>query len=157
MRVAENVILTASQKATLEKYVKSNTTPVRLHERSRIILMAAEGFNNKYIAEEMAICKNKVGRCRKRFIEGGIAGISKDKPRGSNQGGKSSLEQAVIRKRIIEKTTQEKPRDATHWSIRTLAKELNTTRSFVQRVWKSVGLKPHLEKTFKVSNDKSFE
>ena len=58
---------------------------------------------------------------------------------------------------MIKMTTQEKPADATHWSTRSLAKALNTTDTFVHRVWKSVGLKPHLVKHFKVSNDPLFE
>lgn len=77
-------------------------------------------------------------------------------PWGKEQG-KAGLKQAELRKRIIEKTTREKPDNATHWSTRSLAEALNTTHSFVHRVWQSVGLKPHLEKTFKVSNDPHFE
>jgi hypothetical protein len=78
-------------------------------------------------------------------------------PRGSNHGGKSSQQQARLRNKIIKKATQEKPINAAHWSTRTLAEELNTTHSFVNRVLSTVGFKPHLEKTFKVSNDRHFE
>lgn len=157
MRVAVEISLTLKEKQQLKKNVNSRTTPVRLVERSRIILLAADGFTNQEIAGTLNVSPNKVGRLRNRFAEGGMKAILKDKPRGNNQGGKSSLEQARLRQRIIEKTTQEKPDNATHWSARTLAKALNTTHSFVHRVWQSVGLKPHLEKTFKVSNDKHFE
>ena len=108
-------------------------------------------------AQRLKVTPDKVGKWRNRFAEGGIKAISKDRPRGTNHGGKDSVEQARLRRRIIEKTTQEKPDNATHWSTRTLAAELNTTHSFVHRVWQSVGLKPHLEKTFKVSNDPHFE
>jgi len=76
---------------------------------------------------------------------------------GANHGGKDSQSQARLREKIIKKTTQEKPDNATHWSTRSMAEALNTTHSFVHRVWQSVGLKPHLEKTFKVSNDPHFE
>jgi transposase len=57
---------------------------------------------------------------------------------------------------IIERTTQSKPSNATHWSVRTLAKRLGIDKSMVHRVWQASGLKPHLAKTFKVSRDKSF-
>ena len=157
MRVAAKIVLTDKEKQLLEKNVNSRAVSIRLCERSRIVLLAAEGFDNQTIAENLNVTPNKVGRWRSRFAEGGIQSISKDKPRGYNHGGKDTIEQAKLRKKIIEKTTQEKPDNATHWSARTLAEALNTTHSFVHRVWQSVGLKPHLEKTFKVSNDKYFE
>ena len=83
--------------------------------------------------------------------------LEKNLPRGKNHAGKSSLGQLRLRNKVIRMTTQEKPADATHWSTRFLAKVLNTTDTFVHRVWKSVGLKPHLINTFKVSNDPLFE
>ena len=157
MRVATEITLSDLDKKRLEKYTKSRAVSVRLSERSKIVLLSAEGLENKVIAQRLHIPPNKVGKWRNRFAEGGIKSISKDKPRGANHGGKDTLKQARLRKKIIEKTTQEKPDNATHWSTRTLAEALNTTHSFVHRVWQSVGLKPHLEKTFKVSNDPHFE
>ncbi len=74
-----------------------------------------------------------------------------------NQGGQSTAKQDKLRQAIIKKTTQEKPQGGTHWSTRTMAKALNTTHSFVSRVWREAGLKPHLYKNFKVSNDPHFE
>lgn len=157
MRVARPIVLTDADKQILQKNVRSRAISVRLSERSRIVLLAAQGLNNKTIAQKLNILPNKVGKWRNRFAEGGLKSISKDKPRGSNHGGKNTIEQAKLRNKIIEKTTSGKPKNATHWSTRTLAKELNTTHSFVNRVWQSVGLKPHLEKTFKVSNDPDFD
>ena len=157
MRVAKKITLSDSDKQRLEKNTKSRAVSIRLAERSKIILLSAEGLENKDIAQRLSIPPNKVGLWRNRFAEGGIESISKDKPRGANHGGKDTIKQTRLRKRIIEKTTQSKPDNATHWSTRTLAEELNTTHSFVHRVWQSVGLKPHLEKTFKVSNDPHFE
>ncbi len=157
MRVAARIRLTDSEKSILKKNVTSRAVSVRLCERSEIVLLAAEGLENKDIAQQLSIHPAKVGRWRNRFVEGGIESLSKEKPRGGNHGGQSTLKQARLRKKIIEKTTREKPINATHWSARTLAEELNTTHSFVHRVWQSVGLKPHLEKTFKVSNDPRFE
>ena len=157
MRVATKITLSDSDKQILEKNTKSRAVSIRLAERSKIVLLSAEGLDNKDIAQKLSIPPNKVGLWRNRFAEGGIESITKDKPRGANHGGKDTLKQARLRKRIIEKTTQSKPDDATHWSTRTLAAALHTTHSFVHRVWQSVGLKPHLEKTFKVSNDPHFE
>jgi transposase len=157
MRVATPITLSDPDKRILEKNTRSRAVSIRLCERSKVVLLSAEGLENKVIAQRLDIPPNKVGRWRNRFAEGGIKAISKEKPRGANHGGKDTLKQARLRKRIIAKTTQEKPDNATHWSTRTMAEALNTTHSFVHRVWQSVGLKPHLEKTFKVSNDPHFE
>jgi transposase len=157
MRVATTITLSDSEKKLLEKNTTSRAVPIRLAERSKIVLLSAQGLENKVIAQRLNVPPNKVGIWRNRFAEGGIEAISKENPRGANHGGKDTLKQARLRNRIIKKTTQEKPANATHWSTRTLAETLNTTHSFVHRVWQSVGLKPHLEKTSKVSNDPHFE
>ena len=62
-----------------------------------------------------------------------------------------------MRSEVVEATTQTTPNDATHWSCRSMARHLNTTHSFVNRVWRAHGLKPHLIRTFKLSNDLRFE
>ncbi len=157
MRVAPTITLSAADKKTLTKNTRSRSVSVRLAERSHIVLLSAAGLENKVIAHRLQIPPNKVGKWRNRFVEGGLAAISKDKPRGANHGGQDTRKQARLRKKIIQTTTQAKPDNATHWSTRTLADALHTTHSFVHRVWQSVGLKPHLEKTFKVSNDPQFE
>lgn len=157
MRVAVQVVLSEADRKQLEKNVASRSSPARLAERSRIVLLAAEGLENKAIAQKLDIAPNKVGKWRNRFAQEGIESLNKEKPRGKNHGGKKTSSQARLRQAIIRKTTQEKPDDATHWSTRSMAQALNTTHSFVNRVWHSVGLKPHLEKHFKVSNDPHFE
>ena len=134
MRIAIKITLSDSDKQILEKNTNSRAVSIRLAERSKIVLLSAEGLENKDIAKKLNIPPNKVGLWRSRFAEGGIKSIIKDKPRGANHGGKDTLKQARLRKRIIEKTTQSKPGNATHWSTRTLAKELKTTHSFVSRV-----------------------
>jgi transposase len=157
MRVAKDISLSEKEFKELNKYVKSKKTPVRLIDRSQIILLAAEGFANNQISIQLEISQAKVGRWRNRFLENRIESLLTDKPRGLNHGGKSTKEQEKLREKIIQMTTQEKPEGATHWSTRSMAAAVKTTHSFVNRVWQSVGLKPHLEKTFKVSNDKDFE
>lgn len=157
MRVAGPIKLSEQEYAKFTKLLQSGKTPVRLLERLKIILLANEGKNNQTIANELGIDKNKVGRWRNRYVEGGFNALEKNRPRGKNHAGKSSLGQLRLRNKVIRMTTQEKPENATHWSTRSLAKALNTTDTFVHRVWKSVGLKPHLVNTFKVSNDPLFE
>lgn len=119
--------------------------------------MAANDIPSYQIAEQLEVSKDTVGQWRKRFAEQGLSGIIKDRPRGRNQGGKDSAQQQRLRARIIKKATTEKPPGQTHWSTRAMAEAVGTTHSFVNRVFQEAGLKPHLHKTFKLSNDPDFE
>lgn len=157
MPAQRGIVLSASEKKQLNKNISSRTTPIRLIERSKIILLASEHIPNYKIAEQLQIDANKVGRWRNRFAEKGLSGIEKDLPRGANHGGKNTHEQAKLRSKIIRITTTTKPENATHWSTRSLAKQLGINHSFVGRVWREAGLKPHLARHFKVSNDPNFE
>lgn len=152
MKSAPRIILTDEQRAVLLRWSRGRSTPVRLMERAKIVLLAAEGKMNKDIATELGIMPNTVVRWRGRFARGGLVAIEKDLPRG---GRKPRVIEAVAR-RIIETTTQTRPPNATHWSGRTLAAALGIDKSMVWRVWKANGLKPHLSRTFKVSNDPQF-
>jgi len=151
------ILLSPEEQKQLEHNIRSGKTPVRLLERSKIVLYAAEGIPNYKIAKTLNIDVNKVGRWRNRFVDNRHQGIEKDLPRGANHGGKNSAEQAKLRSKIIKMTTQEKPKDATQWSTRGLARVMGINHSFVNRVWREVGLKPHLTEQFKVSNDPAFE
>ena len=87
-------------------------------------------------------------------MEAGISGLLKDKGKGKRAGKKPISEE--LRLKIITKTVQERPANGTHWSVRTMAKEMNVSHTTVQRIWKANGLKPHLTRTFKFSNDPHF-
>jgi transposase len=152
MRSAPVIVLSDPERATLERWAHSQTAAVRLARRSRIVLMAAENRTNKQIAAEMKIRPNTVCRWRRRFADLRCAGIEKDAPRG----GRLPRKRAQQARRIIEATTQTRPKSATHWSTRTLAAHLGTSVSMVQRVWKANGLQPHRSRMFKVSNDPDF-
>lgn len=93
--------------------------------------------------------RKTVGLWRTRFAEQRLAGIEQAAPRPGRTPGLS----AELTQQILDKTTQQTPPNATHWSTRTLAKELGISKDSVGRVWQAAGLKPHLSKTFKVSND----
>ena len=157
MRVAPRIVLSKQEQRTLEKWASTRSTSVRMRERARIVLMAAEGMTNKAIAAQLGMDTNKVGRWRSRVATEGAACIGKERPRGANHGGKNTEAQAQLRSKVIEATTQTTPDDATHWSCRSMARHLGTTHSFVNRVWRAHGLKPHLIRTFKLSNDPRFE
>ena len=157
MRVAAAVELSKGERRRLAGWASARSTSVRLRERARMVLMAAEGKTNKAIAAELGVDENKVGRWRSRVAREGTGAIEKERPRGANQGGKDTEEQARLRSRVIEATTQTTPGGATHWSCRSMARHLGTTHSFVNRVWRAHGLKPHLIRTFKLSTDPRFE
>ena len=152
MKVAPKIIVSDAERTTLVRWSRGRSTASRLVLRAKIVLLAAAGKLNREIAVELATAPKTVCLWRRRFAEGRLVSIEKDAPRG---GRKPSKRNALARK-IIHMTTQGRPANATHWSTRTLAKELGTTQSMVQRVWKANGLKPHLTRTFKLSNDPQF-
>ena len=152
MRVAQSIKLTENEIKTLTSWSRGRRTPTRLMKRAKMVLMAAEGEQDKTIAKGLGIDRRQVSRWRRRFIEKRLTGIEKDLPRG----GRNATKREQMAPLIIEKTTQTKPSHATHWSVRTLADTLGIDKSMVQRVWHASGLKPHLFKTFKVSRDKKF-
>jgi transposase len=123
-----------------------------LVERARIILRAANGLQDKQIADELHITPEKVARWRNRFLDGGLTALQKDAPR---PGGPRTISDKRI-KQVVEKTTQDKPDNATHWSTRTMAAAVGLSEASVRRIWRAHGLKPHLVKTFKLSNDPQF-
>jgi transposase len=153
MRVAQNIVLSKKEQTTLHRWSQGRRVSVRRRERAGMILLAAEGMSNKEIASKMGVKAHTVGRWRSRFAELRLAGIEKDLPRG----GRPRDQREQFESEIIRKTTQETPENATHWSTRTLARELGVSQSMIHRVWKANGLKPHLVRTFKLSRDPHFE
>ena len=153
MRVAQEIHLTKTERTTLQGWSSGRVVAVRQAQRAKMILHAAEGRSNQEIAALLEVKVHTVGRWRRRFAELGIAGIEKDLPRG----GRPRRQREGIESEIIRKTTQDTPENATHWSTRSLAKELGVSQSMVHRVWKANGLKPHRIRTFKLSRDPKFE
>ena len=152
MRVAVEITLSRSERETLKRWSRGRLTPVRQSLRARMILLASAGYSNADIAEELGVKPHTVGRWRIRFHDHRLNGLEKDLPRAGRPRANKDVESEIIRK-----TTQETPANATHWSTRSLASEMGITQSMVHRTWKANGLKPHLVKTFKVSNDPLFE
>jgi transposase len=152
MRRAIAIQVSESERKTLEQWARGRKTPARLVLRAKIVLAASEGRENQEIAFAFDTDSHTAARWRQRFAKHRLTGLEKDAPRS----GRPADAQQALAAEIVRKTTQEKPANATHWSTRTLAVELGTTRSMVHRVWKAMGLKPHLVKTFKVSNDPHF-
>ncbi|MFN7994160.1 MAG: IS630 family transposase [Bryobacteraceae bacterium] len=152
MRVAHPISLTPEQRTELEKCARARSLPVRVVERARIVLRAASGLENQQIAEELSITPEKVARWRKRYLQGGLPALERDAPR---PGGPRTITDRQVMQ-VVAKTTQEKPDNATHWSTRTMAVAMGISEASVRRIWHAHGLKPHLVRTFKLSNDPLF-
>ena len=149
MRVAPEIVLTDEQEVELTRLSRSGRTSVRLAQRAGIVLLAAQGLQNKEIAQQLGVGRVQVARWRERWLEAGLEGIERDLPRGAPP-------VKVDVKHLVELTTQHKPEAATHWSTRKLAAELGVSASTVWRHWQSHGLKPHVVRGFKVSRDPQF-
>ena len=153
MRVAATIELTIKERAKLENIKKARSSSVRARERAAIILLAADGLQNKEIAHRLGQDKMKAGKWRQRYAKDGLPGILKDKTRL----GRIPSLPAKTKSRIIALTVNEKPVGATHWSRSSMAEKVGVSPSSVGRVWAAAGLKPHRVRTFKLSNDKRFE
>jgi transposase len=139
-------------RAALEDWVADRNTPQKQVWRARIVLMAADQSGTMAIVRTVGKSKRTVQRWRERYVECGIEGLKRDATR---PGRKPPLEAALIA-RVVEMTLHETPPGATHWSVRKMARAVGLSHTSVQRIWKAHGLKPHLTKKFKLSNDKRF-
>jgi len=151
-RTTEDLNLTRRDRGALEALASNGNTPQKLAKRARIVLLAADGLSVNAIMREVGASKTSVWNWPKRFLEAGVAGLLKDK---SKKPGKAPLPEAV-RQRVVEMAATGRPPNATHWSVRMLAKANGISPRSVQRILEAHGLKPHLTGTFKVSTDPEF-
>lgn len=121
------------------------------HLRAKIVLACAEGESGTAIAERLGVTAQTVSKWRKRFRQYGINGLQ-DAPR---PGRPRSVDDEQVQE-VVDKVRLEKPRDASHWSTRSMSRQTGISSSTVHRIWQAFGLKPHLEETFKVSTDPEF-
>src|SRR5271166_6585654 len=152
MESEADIRLSPEDRARLEGWVAGRNTPQKLVWRARIVLMWAEGAGVTAIIRATGKTKRTAYRWRDRYIECGVAGLERDATR---PGRKPPLT-AVAIERVVNMTLNEKPPAGTHWSARKLAKAVGLSHSSVQRIWAAHGLKPHLTRTFKLSNDPKF-
>jgi transposase len=152
MRKAIPITLTAEERRTLTRWARSRTLPARQVTRAKLVRLAAQGKTNPEIAQTLDLHATTVSRWRRRFVEARLAGIEKER---SGRGRKPSKRRHWAQT-IVRVTLDTTPKDATHWSVRSLARHLGIDKSMVQRVWKTHNLQPHRVKTFKLSSDPHF-
>ena len=150
-RVAPTIALTEGKRTQLERLVSSPTSEQRKVFRARIVLLAAQGWENQAIAEELETSRQTVGLWRSRVAGEGLGDLA-DRPRA----GRRRSYDAIAEARIVAKTL-EKPPARTHWSAARLAKEVGASASTVLRIWRRNQLQPHRTETFKYSTDPLLE
>src|SRR5947209_5282386 len=143
--------LSDDERAHLEGWSRRGKTAQALALRSRIVLSAAEGRSNWEIAEELGVSRPTVTKWRNRFAEHRLDGLV-DEPRPGRP--RTITDEQV--EEVIIKTLESTPKNATHWSTRSMAAEVGLTQNAVLRIWQAFGLQPHRQETWKLSRDPQF-
>ena len=146
-----HVVLTDEEREVLERWARRPKSAQALALRCRIVLAAAEGEPSTQIAARLGCNKDTVGKWRGRFARQGLDGLH-DEPR---PGKPRSIGDEQI-ERVIVKTLEQSPPNATHWSTRSMAAATGMSQSAVSRIWRAFGLKPHQTEAFKLSPDPQF-
>lgn len=145
--------LDPAQKHQLECLARAGVTPQKVARKCRVILLANEGLSNYAIAQQVGLSRPVVIATRGAFAKGGVEALRRlQKRQKPNRVLTPELEQT-----IVDTTLQTRPPNATHWSVRVLAKQLRVSRMMVQRVWQRHEVQPHRVEKFKISNDPKFE
>lgn len=150
-RPKQPLTITDDVRNQLESMANSRSLPYSLVRRAQIILMSDDGMTNAAIASKIGVSGFTVGHWRKRFIKQGLMGLY-DEPK---PGGPRSISDEQVAA-LIRQTLESKPPKATHWTCRSIAKETNLSKSTVQRIWSTFGIKPHRQKHFTLSTDPYF-
>jgi transposase len=143
--------ITTEERESLERWTRRPKTGQALAQRARIILESASGKSNTEVARRLRVTNQMVGKWRMRFLEKRLDGLL-DEPR---PGTPRRLGDAEV-ERVLTMTLESTPKNATHWSTRSLAAACGLSRSSVHRVWQAFALAPHRSETFKLSRDPLF-
>ena len=149
--VAPAVVLSDEQRARLVAWSRRATSANGLAVRSRIVLAAADGLSTSAVARKLDVNVTTARRWRARFVEQGLDGLL-DEPRPGRP--RTVSDEQV--EAVITTTLETTPKDATHWSTRSLAAELGLSQSAVSRIWRAFGLQPHRQASWKLSKDPLF-
>jgi transposase len=150
---AAPLTLQAAQRQQLEALARAGTTPQRLARRCQVILLASQGVANHAIAQQTGLARPTVLATRAAFVEGGVEALG-HRPRRQRTG---RVLTPAVEQQILDATLKTRPLTGTHWSVRTLAKQLGLSRMMVQRVWQRHEIQPHRVEHFKLSTDPRFE
>ena len=150
-RQTDLVVLSDTDRTFLEAQVRRHKAPRSLSDRCRLVLLCAEGLQSKQIVVRLGVHEHTVGKWRRRFVQGGIEGLTDEYRAGLPR----TVSNAQVAQ-VIERTMNITPKDATHWSIRSMAAEAGVSHTTIRRIYAAFGLHPHRSETFKLSTDLSF-
>ena len=143
--------LSDEERTTLQRWARRATSGQALALRCRIVLACASGASNAAVAERLGISRPTVTKWRSRFVARRLDGLA-DEPR---PGAARTITDTQV-EQVLVATLETTPADATHWSTRSLARQLGMSQSAISRIWRAFGRKPHLVDTFKLSSDPQF-
>ena len=150
-RVAVEITLTDVERSELARLTRGQKVWQSLARRAWIVVLAADGLTNLEIADALGTTNLTVGKWRRRFAERRLDGLY-DEPRSGTPRQISDDDVAEV----IRKTLEETPRDATHWSTRSMTRATGYAPSTIHRIWQAFSLQPHRSETFKLSKDPLF-
>jgi transposase len=143
--------LTEDERATLQRWARRAKSSQALALRCRIVLACAEGLSNAEVVKRLGVSRPTVTKWRSRFVARRLEGLA-DEPR---PGAARTITDTQV-EQVLVMTLETTPKDATHWSTRSLARATGMSQSAISRIWRAFGLKPHLMDTFKLSTDPQF-
>ena len=150
-RPIPELILTAEEQETLLRWARRPKSAQALAQRARLVLVCAQGKSNTAVSREMGLTLQTIGKWRSRFVVHRLEGLlDEPRPGAPRQIGDTAVE------RVLTLTLETTPRDATHWSTRSLARRCGMSQSAVSRIWRAFALQPHRSETFKLSRDPLF-
>lgn len=150
-RPKQLVVLVPQERLQLESIARSRTLPHGIVVRAQVVLRSASGESNTTIADKLRLSRPTVGLWRRRYLEHGIQGLHDDLKPGRPR---TISDERVAG--LVRKTLDTKPKNGTHWSVRSIAQETKISRATVHRIWSAFGLQPHRQSHFKLSTDPFF-
>ncbi len=150
-RPKQPLILREEDRSQLKALASSRSMPHCLVVRARLALMAAYGVSNMVIAQKLGLSRPSVGLWRQRYIAYGIQGLHDEFRPGRPHTISNEKVASVVRK-----TLHTKPKDSTHWSVRSMARQMGVSAPTVNRIWRAFGLQPHRQRHFQLSTDPFF-
>ncbi|ENO99159.1 putative transposase [Thauera phenylacetica B4P] len=150
-RPKTELVLSDAEREQLTALTLRRKTAQAMALRARIVLGCAQGMENKAVAVRQRVTPQTVSKWRARFVKHRLEGLL-DAPR---PGAPRSIDDARV-DAVIARTLESIPQGATHWSTRTMAREMNLSQTAVTRIWRAFGLQPHRQETFKLSSDPLF-
>ena len=144
--------LSASDRARLAAIAADRNSPQKHVWRARIVLLSADRLGTVEIMRRTGKAKPSVWRWQARYLESGVDGLVRDRTRPS----RIPRLAAELVERVVARTQGPPPGEATHWTVRVMAREAGISPASVQRIWLAHGLQPHRVRTFKLSQDPAF-